>query len=108
MTENEIQKAVFQHLRERAFNGAVYWHPPNDKASRRKAGFRAGVSDVNVLHEGKFYAIELKKPGGNATIDQMQFVSDVNSAGGYAFIAHGLDQALKGLELWNIIRPEAG
>ena len=107
MKESDIQRQVFAELRKRAYPGAIYWHTPHDQSSRNKSGYRAGVSDVAILHQGKFYAIELKVPKNNPTEDQMQFISDVNAAGGYAFTAHGLEQAIKGLELWNIIRPEA-
>lgn len=106
--EGEIQKAVFNELRSRAMPSAVYWHCPNDKRSRRKSGYRAGVSDVAIVYRGKFYAIELKKAkGGVASDDQLKFVSDINNAGGFAFVAEGLDQAIAGLVAWGIIRKEA-
>ena len=108
MNEAAIQKAVFQNLRERGSPGVVFWHTPNDPASRRKSGYRAGVSDVCVLHRGKFYAMELKKDrGGVVSEEQLEFVSDVNAAGGYAVVAEGLPQALACLEAWGIIRRAA-
>jgi hypothetical protein len=106
--EGAIQKAVFDNLRERSAPGVVYWHPPNDRSSRRKSGFRAGVSDVNAVHRGKFYALELKKAQkGVVSEDQLKFVSDINAAGGYACVAEGLDEALAILEAWNLIRRAA-
>lgn len=107
MTEAEIQKTVFSNLRKRGFPGVVFWHVPNDKASRRKAGYREGVSDVHALHRGKFYCLELKKDGGRATEPQMKFVSEVNAAGGYSCVAEGLEQALCVLEAWGLIRRAA-
>ena len=107
MTEAQIQKAVFANLRERARPGVVYWHTPNDKSSRSKSGYRAGVSDVACVWNGSFYAIELKKDGGHPTEDQMTFVSDINKAGGFACIAEGLDQALCILESWGLLRGAA-
>ena len=104
MTEAEIQKTVFDNLKARAAPGVLYWHTPNNPESRRKSGFRAGVSDVAALHRGKFYALELKKPGGNPTVQQMEFISQVNSAGGFGCIATGLDQAIKVLETWGLLR----
>lgn len=106
--EGEIQKAVFAHLKDRGAPGVVFWHCPNDKAARRKSGFRAGVSDVNAVHRGKFYAVELKKAkGGVPSEDQLEFVSDINAAGGYAVVAEGLPQALACLEAWGLIRKAA-
>ena len=108
MTEAEIQKDVFRNLARRGMPGAVYWHTPNDKSARRKSGYRAGVSDVAVVYRGKFYAIELKKAkGGVISEDQLKFVSDINNAGGFAFVAEGLAQAIAELEAWGIIRKEA-
>ena len=107
MTESEIQRAVFDHLRARAFPDVVFWHCPNDLSSRRKPGFLAGVSDVNAVHKGKFYALELKKDGGRPSVEQLKFVSRINATFAYAAVAEGLPQALGMLEAWNLIREEA-
>jgi hypothetical protein len=107
LSEADIQKAVFANLRKRAMPDAVYWHCPNDKASRRKSGYREGVHDVHVVLGGRFYSIELKKDkGGVASEAQLEFRDDINRAGGFAVVAEGLQQALYILEAWNIIRPE--
>jgi hypothetical protein len=105
--EGEIQRAVFRHLARCAMPGAVYWHCPNDKSSRRKAGYLAGAHDVMILHRGKFYSIELKVPKRAPTEDQLKFRDRINAAGGYSFVAHGLDQALAALEAWGIVRKAA-
>lgn len=108
MTEAEIQKAVFAEIAARKMPSVVAWHPPNDRASRTKSGFRAGVSDVNAVYRGRFYALELKKAkGGVPSEDQMKFVSDINMAGGYACIAEGLPQAICILENWGLLRKSA-
>jgi hypothetical protein len=105
LSESEIQRAVFSHLRERAMPGAVFWHVPNDKSSRRKAGYLEGVHDVHALHKGRFYTIELKKDKGRPTEKQIEFRDRVNGAGGFAVVAEGLPQALCILESWGILRP---
>lgn len=88
--------------------GVVYWHVPNDRSSRNKSGFRPGVSDVNAVHRGKFYALELKKAkGGVPSQEQLEFVAEINTAGGYACVAEGLDEALAILEAWNLLRKAA-
>lgn len=107
MAESQIQKIVFDHLRVRAMPGAVYWHTPNDKSSRTKSGYRAGVSDVSVVYRGTYYAMELKKDGGRATEEQLKFVSEINNTGGYAVVAEGLDEAISILECWGILRKAA-
>lgn len=107
MTEAEIQKQVFAEIAARKFPRVMAWHVPNEKSSRRKAGYLPGVADVNAVHRGKFYAMELKKDGGRASEDQLRFRDGINATGGYAVIAEGLPEALAILEAWGLIRKEA-
>ncbi len=107
MTESEIQRAVFDNLKTRSMPGVVYWHVPNNQSSRRHSGYLAGVSDVNAVHLGRFYAVELKKDGGRASQEQLEFVAAINTAGGFAFVAIGLDKALEFLETWGLLRKAA-
>ncbi len=107
LTEAEIQKAVFAQLAARSSPGVEYWHVPHNQTSRRHSGYRAGVSDINAVHRGKFYALELKKTGGRASQEQLEFVAAINTAGGYACVAEGLDEALAILEAWNLLRKAA-
>jgi hypothetical protein len=67
-------------------------------------GVRAGVSDILALHHGKFFALELKAPGGRPTEDQLAFISDVQANGGFTCVAEGLDEALRALETWGLLR----
>jgi hypothetical protein len=106
LTEADIQKAVFANLRRRAKPGVVYWHVPNDKSSRRHAGYLEGAHDVHVLHQGRFYTIELKTKKGRTTVPQLEFRDRINNGGGFSVVAAGLDRALNILEDWGIIRPE--
>jgi hypothetical protein len=120
--EQTIHKAVVQHLRQRSAPGVVYWHTPNGallggKRSRKGIniqgsilkglGVRAGVSDILVLHDGRFFALELKAPGGSATEEQLEFLSDVAKAGGFTGVAEGVDEALRALEGWGLLRGRA-
>lgn len=107
MTEAEIQRAVFAELAARGMPGVVAWPVPNNREARRTVGFRAGVSDVNAVHRGKFYAVELKKDGGRPSQEQLEFVAAINTAGGYAFVAEGRDQAIACLEAWGLLRKAA-
>lgn len=116
--EQAIHKAVVLHLRQRGVPGLVFWHTPNGVKGRSRKhhvqgaiakgmGVRAGVSDLVLLHCGHAYALELKAPKGRPTVEQMEFVSDFNNAGGHACIAEGLDRALRVLETWGILRGQA-
>ncbi len=107
MKESQIQRAVFDEIASRGMPGVVVWAVPNNREARRTVGFRAGVSDVNAVHRGRFYAVELKKDGGRASQEQLEFVAAINTAGGYACVAEGLPEAICILESWGLLRKAA-
>jgi hypothetical protein len=67
-------------------------------------GVRAGVADICAVHAGKFYALELKAPGGHSTAAQTAFRDSISAAGGFAAEAVGLDAALRCLESWGLLK----
>ena len=112
--EDDIQRAVADHLRQRAVPGVVWWHTPNGGkrhpivgAKLKDFGMRAGVSDIIAVHNGRVFALELKAQNGVPSEPQMQFLSDINAAGGSACIAAGVTQAVRVLEIWGLLRGVA-
>jgi hypothetical protein len=112
--EAQIQRAVVAHLKTRAVPGLVWTHCPNGgKRSKVEAaifkglGVRPGVSDLLLWHRGKAYALELKVEGGRPSEAQMQFISDLNAAGGFGCIASGVDEAIRVLECWGLLKGTA-
>ena len=120
--EQVIHRAAIQHLRQRAVPGVVFWHTPNGAAlggKRNRKGIsiqgsimkgldvRPGVSDIVALHAGRFFALELKAPGGRPTEAQCEFLADVARAGGFTAVAEGIDAALRALEGWGLLRGQA-
>ncbi len=93
----------------------VAWHTPMggarpaiEAAILKGLGARAGVADVCILRDGKFYSLELKAPGGKAPTEaQLKWKDDVNNAGGFADIAGGIDTALAILETRGHVRGRA-
>ena len=119
--EDEIQKAVADHIRMRGMPGLVSWHVPNGaklggklnrkgipiQAARLKGlGVRAGVSDWILVHAGKIFALELKPPGGGPSEAQLKFLADMEAAGAFVCVAVGLDRALAVLEQWGLLRGQ--
>lgn len=113
--EQKLQQGVARHLRSRGKPGLVWFHVPNQGRSGgprgrvqgailKSMGLRAGVSDFIMLNDGKFFALELKPEGERPTESQVQFLQDVNNAGGFAACAEGLDRALGCLETWGLLR----
>lgn len=112
--EQQIQRAVVQHLRSRGARGLVYTHVPNggyrrpvEAAIFKSIGVRAGVSDLLLWHRGKSFALELKAPGGRASESQLEFIADMERAGAFTCICEGLDPALRTLEAWGLLQGRA-
>ena len=110
-SEQAVQRAVCQHLRQRSASGLVWWHTPNggrrnpvEAAIFSGLGVRPGVADLILLHDGRAFALELKTERGRPTTAQMQFISEFRAAGGEASIANGLDEAMRLLEAWGLLR----
>jgi hypothetical protein len=113
-SEQTVQRAVCEHLRQRGARGLVWWHTPNggrrspvEAAIFNGLGVRAGVSDLILLHDGRAFALELKTERGRPSAAQTQFISEFRAAGGEASIVHGLNQALHTLETWKLLRGRA-
>ena len=112
--EQQIHKAVVQHLRMRGVPGLVWWHTPNGGARSKTEGgifkamgVRAGVADFILVRQAKIYALELKAEGGRASESQLKFLSDIDAAGAHTAMPEGLDAALATLEAWGLIKPSA-
>lgn len=112
--EQSIHLAVAAQLRTRAYPGVVWWHTNNGSylgksrahvgAIMKRLGVRAGVADILALYRGKLFALELKGPKGRPTESQLEFMSDIQRAGGYGVVAEGVDEAVRCLEFWGLIR----
>ena len=104
------------HLRLRA-DGLVFLHPTITSIARAgpelfKAhkpglpGVFAGASDLLLFHAGQFFALELKAEKGRVTPEQDEFIAAIRDAGGFAWCAKGLDEALITLRFWGLIKGE--
>jgi hypothetical protein len=109
--EQEIQRALFQHLAIRAASSVFGFHPANggwrtatEAAILKGMGVRAGIPDIIIIHAGKCYALELKAPGGRLTPVQRVTHAALAAAGATVAVAYGLDDALARLEGWGLLR----
>jgi hypothetical protein len=111
LSEQEIHKTVFAHLRARAAPGVFAFHPANG-GYRRPAeakilqglGVTSGVPDIIAIKNGRTYGLELKRIGGKATDNQLACLAAMERAGAVTAIAEGLDQAIGQLEEWELLR----
>src|SRR6516225_8864505 len=110
LIEDKIHRAVVEHLRTHGVPGLVFLHPANNPRSARdgarlkRLGARAGAFDLIMLHQGKAYALEIKRDNGRLTEEQDGFACDFNAAGGYAFVGYGLERCLKILKTWGLVK----
>jgi len=67
-------------------------------------GVLPGIPDVLAVKDGRLFALELKAEGGRLSKQQEQTLIELRAAGVMATHAHGLDQALRVLEGWSLLR----
>jgi hypothetical protein len=111
LTEAAIQRAIVQHYHLRAAPGVFMfavpnggYRPPVEAAIMRATGTVAGVPDTVWIKDGRAYFLELKAEGGRLSEAQERVLIALREAGALATHAHGLDQALRVLEAWGILR----
>ena len=109
--EQQIQRAVFEHLAIRGAPAMFAFHPANggwrshvEAAILKGVGVRAGVPDIIAIKGGRCYALELKASGGRLTPVQRDAHAALVAAGATVAVAYGLDDALARLEAWGLLR----
>jgi VRR-NUC domain len=111
--ERAIQVALVEHLHFRVAPGTWWAAISNNPRSAiagalaKAAGCRAGIPDILLVHAGKPFALELKRPGGRLSAAQRAMHEQMRLAGCEVATAVGLDQALDALERWGLIRGGA-
>jgi hypothetical protein len=126
LTHSQIQRSVFQHLRERGAPDIFAFHPKNEGADmvgkmgaiQYGLGMEPGIPDVIVLKRATFpsigtltkvYALELKKESergksNNHTDRQEGTRARMTEAGCWVDVAYGLNEALRWLEEHGLLR----
>jgi hypothetical protein len=109
--EQQIQRAVFEHLVLRGAPAMFAFHPANggwrsrvEAAILKGMGVKAGVPDIIAIKDARCYALELKASGGRLTPVQRGAHAALVAAGAEVEVAYGLDDALAQLEAWGLVR----
>lgn len=95
------ETAILQECRLAASEvGAIVWRNNTgalkDRSGRLiRYGLCTGSSDLIGMFQGRFLAIEIKKPKKNPTPEQHNFMTVVNNNGGIAFVARSPEDVLK-------------
>jgi hypothetical protein len=112
--EQQIQKAVFAHLKWRGVPGAFAWHPfsggyrrPVEAAIYTTLGAVSGLPDVLIVRGGQLFGLELKSKNGRVTAAQAECHRCLRASGARIAVATGIDQAVKQFEAWAPLRPSS-
>ena len=54
-----------------------------------------GKADIIGVYKGRFLAIEVKRPSGVLSADQVSFLQNIRENGGIAFVAKSLDDVIQ-------------
>lgn len=97
--ESQIQKAIVDYLKLKKYivfkhrNVGIY-KKSTDRYIPLSAG-EIGISDVIACSpDGRFCAIEVKRPGGKPSAEQLDFLARVKAYGGVSILAYSLDDVM--------------
>jgi hypothetical protein len=112
--EQQIQRAVIDHLRWRGMPGVFAFHPANggwrsavEAAIFKSLGVVAGVPDIIIIHSGQCFGLELKADRGRLTDVQRDAHGRMRAAGACVAVAYGVDEAIGQLTEWQLLRGAA-
>ena len=95
MSETSITKAILSWLREQGYYAIKVHGGPSQEA---------GVPDILACapYRGLFVGIEVKVPGGKASLLQLHHITQIANAGGIAFVTDSLEDCRAQLALWEV------
>jgi hypothetical protein len=101
--EKDVQVSITQYL---TLIGIYHWKQNNTGIKKDNGSWipsnLPGVSDIlGILKDGRFLAIEVKRPGGKATPAQLEFIENININGGVAFVADNVDVVIDRMDKEN-------
>ena len=114
--EAALQRSVIQHLTWRARPGVFAFHVPNggmaiedrgrdpqgDRYSRRRSRLQLHLRGPGVICSNS-------KPRRGRLTDVQRVVHErLRAAGAEVAVAHGIDEALAWLDVWNLLRRRSG
>jgi hypothetical protein len=109
--EQELQRAIIDHLHWRGHVDAFFfhypaggWRSPIEAKILKALGTIAGVPDLIIIFKSRIYCLELKAENGRVTDVQHVVHERLRRAGAEVATAFGLDQALAQLMRWGLLR----
>lgn len=98
--ERDVQASICDYL---ALKGYLFWRNNNTPIFDTHRGiFRAmpkygmkGLPDINLIKDGKFIGLEVKRKGGVPSEHQMEFMRKCIAAGADYFVVHSIEEVQK-------------
>ena len=113
LSEADIQIQVVEYVSLLAAQcGFIFWSTPNEGTDRanparlaklKRMGLRPGVADLVFIKDGRAYFLEMKKPGGNQSDNQIDFQLDCAIVKAQYAVTWSFEEAVKILQSWGII-----
>ncbi len=99
-TEADIQKSILDYLRTRGYfcwrNNTGMQRSQYDGRERFIRYGLVGSGDLlGLTKEGRFFSIEVKRPGKKPTPEQIEFMATINQMKGLALVAYNVDDVIK-------------
>jgi len=101
LTEKQIQSQILEYLN---LSGHYCWRNNTGqmtaidkygKQRRWRAGIKGSSDIIGISKDGKFIAIECKRPGKKVTQDQQWFLDEISKRGGIGIVATSYEQIRK-------------
>ena len=112
--EQDIQRAVVEHLAWRGRPGVWWTHIPLgglrskiEASILRGLGTTRGTPDLLIVADGKAHFLELKAPHGRISAEQHACHEALCVAGACVAVAYDIDDAIERLDQWRLLRPDA-
>lgn len=70
----------------------------------KKMGFLPGVSDIEIIHNGQAYFIELKTATGKVSDKQVRFMDNATRSGARCAVVRSVDGMVGCLRRWGIVK----
>lgn len=113
LSEADIQSQVVEYVSLLAAQcGFIFFACSNEGTDRanparlaklKRMGLRPGVADLVFVKEGRAYFLEMKKPGGKQSDNQIDFQLDCALVGAQYAVAWSFEEAVGILQGWKII-----
>lgn len=111
--EFQIHKSIVQWLKAAAPDLIINHSPLGELSTARAVakarvmGARPGWPDIEIIDGGTVHFLEVKRPGGRLSDEQIGFRFECIRRGINYAVVHSIDEARQALSMWKIQTREA-